>query len=1603
MRRATGFWPARNAITYCCPVSPLKPSFDDLRRSGQQDGEEAIDPKDILLGDRIVGTEHVTFDGHNPGAIEVEPLATPPDMTPAQWAKHAVSHLPYHPGCSICRACKRPNTGHIRSHEADRTIPLLVGDYAFCRDSKDESLATLLILRLFPYKLIFAFVVPAKGPDPLVVARLAKLITDCGLVHFAYRSDKEPAIIAMIQEACSIAGRHGVHVKSDEEGDVALQPGDSQTGELREEEHPRSIDHSHVAVPEHSHPGESQSNGLAEKAVQDLVNHVRVLKLALETNINARIPSNHPIMAWLVEHAAYLLNRCMLGTDGRTAWGRMHGKEATERLCQFGEKVLWYVPKKSRAKLDVRWRHGIFLGRSMNSDQNFIGLPDGSVTGARAMVRLVPKKRWDTERTGNISATPMDFKTRNLDIIEQGPEPHAHSSEDPANAEDDSAPLAKGRRIQVTPQHLQEYGYTPGCHRCLMHRQGQHARAKHSRHNETCRNRIYAEIRSTQNLQPEEEQRLAAKAQKEPKRKEAIPEDAQPDTPKATKQPGVQDASPMEETGDHEAMEHQEVRDVDASEMEELDNADVQFQDSTEFSQEVDDAMEDTDHETEMVAMMDVLQTLGVDVEDANRFCSKAVRAARCLSDPSFVEVYGTGRIVESANGFLRNLNLKGLDAFDLRTKKEDGTPWDFSKTSDRKEALRYVQEKQPTWVVGSPPCTAFSRLQGLNFSKMSPDKVQSILKEGRRHLHFVISLYKIQLDQGRHFLHEHPQGATSWHDAQMEKLLSHVRVNTIVSDQCQYGLLTPGPNGQLMPAKKPTKWASTSPQMLARLSARCPGDHVHQHLIGGRAADAAFYPPELVTNILRGMRDTADAECNDPCMTHVDMTVAMARAGSLHDIPAYSLKASYRESDLSHQNAQMKVKFRFLKGHSIDIDLDKNFREMYKDEYTTEPLPKEEAKAAIYDELAYFCDKVFRGVSYEDAVNDPEGKIIGSRWVNCNKGDKENPDVRMRLVAQEMNTGTGTGGCEDFYAATPPLEAKRLLFSEWATKKARHGKKLKLSFVDIRKAYFNGTPTRNLYVRLPTELGLPKNVLGKLVKCMYGTRDAGAIWEQCYVDCLIGLGFKQGVASPCCFEHKEWGVSVVVHGDDFTALGTDESLNLYEAGLQRSFDCKIRGRLGTDATDMKEIRILNRIVRIVEKGLVYEADPRHVELLVKALGMQDCKPVATPGIKKAFEDECMDLPITNEPETIDPQTVSSLTETRQVSFCDKPHGVRLVTPYSEVYGLHPSRFIFDAHGKFVMLSKFDDPFTGVSRDELVGRKDQLVYDSDARARILRRTLLDGPDWEEDTAELIAKISPKKFKQKRIGVKAAKKAEFESKGEVLNDAEATQFRALAARANFLAMDRTETSYATKELCRFFATPTMTGVEQLKRLVRYLAGAPRLVWEFYFQDDETDLTTYVDTDFGGCHVTRRSTSGGAATRGNHLIKHWSTTQTTVALSSAEAELTGICKGAAQSLGLQSLAADLGILLKVKIMTDATAAIGIARRRGLGKVRHLATADLWIQDRLRKKDFLLEKIPGSENPADMLTKHVDRSLLHKHMSKLGLHLEGGRADSAPNIDA
>ena len=139
-------------------------------------------------------------------------------------------------------------------------------------------------------------------------------------------------------------------------------------------------------------------------------------------------------------------------------------------------------------------------------------------------------------------------------------------------------------------------------------------------------------------------------------------------------------------------------------------------------------------------------------------------------------------------------------------------------------------------------------------------------------------------------------------------------------------------------------------------------------------------------------------------------------------------------------------------------------------------------------------------------------------------------------------------------------------------------------------------------------------------------------------------------------------------------------------------------------------------------------------------------------------------------------------------------------------------------------------------------------------------------------------------------------------------------------------------------------------------------------------------------------------------GSHPIKTWSSTQTSIALSSGEAEFNGVVRGSGIGLGYQSLLRDLGISIPLRVWTDSNAAVGICSRQGLGGVRHLDTHTLWIQQAVRCRRIDLRKVDGDVNPADIFTKHaITRERLAKLMRLYEGEFRGGRAESAPKMRA
>ena len=99
-------------------------------------------------------------------------------------------------------------------------------------------------------------------------------------------------------------------------------------------------------------------------------------------------------------------------------------------------------------------------------------------------------------------------------------------------------------------------------------------------------------------------------------------------------------------------------------------------------------------------------------------------------------------------------------------------------------------------------------------------------------------------------------------------------------------------------------------------------------------------------------------------------------------------------------------------------------------------------------------------------------------------------------------------------------------------------------------------------------------------------------------------------------FHHPSRDVRTVVHGDDFTSLGDESSLDWLAEELKKKYELKVRAVLGPDEKDAKTVRILNRVVSWTEEGLVYEPDQRHSEIIVRALNLGKGNGVSTPGVK---------------------------------------------------------------------------------------------------------------------------------------------------------------------------------------------------------------------------------------------------------------------------------------------------------------------------------------------------------------------------------------------------
>ena len=273
--------------------------------------------------------------------------------------------------------------------------------------------------------------------------------------------------------------------------------------------------------------------------------------------------------------------------------------------------------------------------------------------------------------------------------------------------------------------------------------------------------------------------------------------------------------------------------------------------------------------------------------------------------------------------------------------------------------------------------------------------------------------------------------------------------VERIVADMCCFGMKSSDKEGIGL-VKKPTGFLTNAECIARELSQRCVGGHRHVHLIGGKASAAEVYPYDLCCAILVGLKKQLTL---DGRLKNGEPLLQLC-----HDI-------NNVENWTEVENAG---------------------EDEYYDDISGLTLDSAGVTAARKKEIDVFKQhEVYRKVPLDECWKVTGKGPIGTKWIDINKGDVKEPELRSRLVAKEIKRDNR----DDMFAATPPLEAKKALFSlavtsEYGKRTARRKCKKKLLCIDVRRAYFYAAAKRDVYVVLPDEDAAP-GMCGKLMKSM--------------------------------------------------------------------------------------------------------------------------------------------------------------------------------------------------------------------------------------------------------------------------------------------------------------------------------------------------------------------------------------------------------------------------------------------------------------------------------------------------------------------------------------
>ena len=343
--------------TFTVDLNSVRPERGVMDVEEQEELLEGEDGDEVLRIDEEIEKKSAVEDRR-----EVKRLSDPRKPSQAEVEEHELTHIPYRNWCAICVSCKGRDLDHRKAVEDERGVSEYAFDYCFPGDELGFKLV-VLSGREGVTGAYFATAVPTKGScGRFAVDKAMDCIHELGDrgARILVKTDQEPAICTWVKDL----------VQAREEGRTIVEEAPVKS---------------------------SGSNGRVERAVQTLEGHIRMLLLGLEQRLGFKVDAREPIVTYMPEYAAYLLNWLEVGKDGKTAYERNKGKRAKVLGLEFGEKVLYKTrPEGKMCKIRPRWEYGIFVGVRPASNELWIATASKTFA-VRSVRRLPPQQRWSSD------------------------------------------------------------------------------------------------------------------------------------------------------------------------------------------------------------------------------------------------------------------------------------------------------------------------------------------------------------------------------------------------------------------------------------------------------------------------------------------------------------------------------------------------------------------------------------------------------------------------------------------------------------------------------------------------------------------------------------------------------------------------------------------------------------------------------------------------------------------------------------------------------------------------------------------------------------------------------------------------------------------------------------------------------------------------------------------------------------------------------------------------------------------------------------------------------------------------------------------------------